>query len=83
VAAAAGRAVAAGRPLAIVGGGLTAIELAAELAEAHPALRLMLITRGALGDGALGPAAVAHARAGPGAAIRRGARRAGCHRDRA
>jgi NADH dehydrogenase len=63
VAAAAGRAVAAGRPLAIVGGGLTAIELAAELAEAHPALRLMLITRGALGDGALGPAAVAHARA--------------------
>lgn len=63
VAAAAGRAAAQGRPLAIVGGGLTAIELATELADAHPTLRLTLITRGALGDGALGAAGLAHARA--------------------
>jgi NADH dehydrogenase len=50
-------------PLAIVGGGLTAIELAAELAAAWPARRLVLVTRGRLGDGALGPAAAAIARA--------------------
>ncbi|MFG3708338.1 NAD(P)/FAD-dependent oxidoreductase [Micromonospora sp. NPDC047670] len=37
--------------LAVVGGGLTGIETAAELAEAHPARRIALVTAGALGEG--------------------------------
>ena len=63
VGAAAAAAVAGDRPLAIVGGGLTALEAATELADAHPGLPLVLLCRGALGEGALGPAAVAHVRA--------------------
>ena len=62
-AAAVARAVATGRPLAILGGGLTALELATELADAHRGLALALYTRGALGGDALGAAAVVHARA--------------------
>lgn len=56
-------AAARGGRLAIVGGGLTAIELAAELAEAWPSLRVSLIARGALGGAALGPRARAHVEA--------------------
>ncbi|MEU0539835.1 FAD-dependent oxidoreductase [Nocardia sp. NPDC005978] len=43
----------------VVGGNLTAIEAAAELAESRPGLRITLATRGELG-GALGPKARAH-----------------------
>ncbi|HEX2620169.1 MAG TPA: FAD-dependent oxidoreductase [Phototrophicaceae bacterium] len=39
------------RRLVIVGGGLTGIEAAAELAEAHPDLQVTLLTRGRLGEG--------------------------------
>jgi NADH dehydrogenase len=39
-----------GRAL-VVGGGLTGIETAAELAERHPGLRVTLATRGRVGDG--------------------------------
>ncbi|MCI2422410.1 FAD-dependent oxidoreductase [Saccharopolyspora sp. K220] len=35
--------------IAVVGGGLTGIEAAAELAEAHPGLKVRFVTRGALG----------------------------------
>ncbi|HEU4326798.1 MAG TPA: FAD-dependent oxidoreductase [Roseiflexaceae bacterium] len=42
-------AAAHGRAL-VVGGGLTGIEAAAELAERHPGLRVTLATRGALGE---------------------------------
>jgi len=63
VGAAARRALEQGATLAVVGGGLTGIELATELAEAHPRLSLALYCRGHLGAGALGPAAVAHVRA--------------------
>ncbi|MEU5153015.1 FAD-dependent oxidoreductase [Glycomyces sp. NPDC021274] len=45
--------------LLVVGGNLTAIEAATELAEAHPTLRVVLATRGELG-GWLGPKARAH-----------------------
>ncbi|WP_333778256.1 NAD(P)/FAD-dependent oxidoreductase [Saccharopolyspora oryzae] len=37
--------------VAVVGGGLTGIEAAAELAETHPALKVRLLTRGELGAG--------------------------------
>lgn len=38
--------VAEGARLAVVGGGLTGVEAATELAEAHPALSVVLVTRG-------------------------------------
>ncbi|MGP2439389.1 NAD(P)/FAD-dependent oxidoreductase [Streptomyces sp. JW3] len=40
----------AGRPVVVVGGGLTGLEAATELAEARPDLAVGLVTRGALGD---------------------------------
>lgn len=63
VAAVAARAAGGPLPLAIVGGGLTAIEAATELADGHPGLRVLMLCRGGLGEGALGPAAIAHVRA--------------------
>ncbi|MEU9889008.1 FAD-dependent oxidoreductase [Sphaerisporangium sp. NPDC051011] len=39
------------RVAAVVGGGLTGIEAAAELAEAHPGVKVRLVTGGALGEG--------------------------------
>ncbi|MFC6082974.1 NAD(P)/FAD-dependent oxidoreductase [Sphaerisporangium aureirubrum] len=42
---------AAGGVLAVVGGGLTGIEAAAELAEAYPALKVRLVTDGEAGEG--------------------------------
>ncbi|WP_199747698.1 NAD(P)/FAD-dependent oxidoreductase [Actinomadura sp. WAC 06369] len=45
--------------VAVVGGGLTGIETAAELAEARPGLRVELVTAGPLGEG-LGPRARRH-----------------------
>lgn len=62
VGAAATAAVGGPHPLAIVGGGLTAIEAATELVDAHPGLRVVLLCRGRLGE-ALGEAAVARVRA--------------------
>ncbi len=55
-----GLAAAGGRVL-VVGGGLTGIEAAAELAERHPGLQVTLATRGALGKG-YAPEAQAHLR---------------------
>lgn len=69
VGAAAAAAVRRGAPIAIVGGGLTAIELATELPDAHRGLAVALYCRGGLGDGALGADAIAHVRA---ALVRRG-----------
>lgn len=43
--------LAAGSTLIVVGGGLTGIETAAELAERYPALRVRLVTAGRLGEG--------------------------------
>ncbi|MFE5944341.1 NAD(P)/FAD-dependent oxidoreductase [Streptomyces sp. NPDC056480] len=40
----------AGRPVVVVGGGLTGLEGATEIAEARPDLDVSLVTRGALGD---------------------------------
>ncbi|MCP9963371.1 FAD-dependent oxidoreductase [Streptomyces somaliensis] len=40
----------AGRPVVVVGGGLTGLEAAAEIAEARPDLAVALVTRGGLGD---------------------------------
>lgn len=40
----------AGRPVAVVGGGLTGLEAAAEIAGARPDLTVALVTRGGLGD---------------------------------
>ncbi|MFJ3923303.1 NAD(P)/FAD-dependent oxidoreductase [Streptomyces sp. NPDC090022] len=40
----------AGRPVVVVGGGLTGLEAATEIAEARPDLDVALATRGALGD---------------------------------
>ncbi|MFD5463654.1 NAD(P)/FAD-dependent oxidoreductase [Kitasatospora sp. NPDC127059] len=53
----------AGRPgtLAVVGGGATGIELAAELAEAHPGWRVRLVSAGQVG-GWLSPRGRAHVR---------------------
>ncbi|MGK3992080.1 FAD-dependent oxidoreductase [Sorangium sp. So ce1024] len=45
------RAARPGAKVAVVGGGLTAIEAAAEIAEAFPALRVALATRGRVGEG--------------------------------
>lgn len=42
---------ASGGHLAVVGGGLSGIEAAAELAESHPKLRVTLLTGGAIGEG--------------------------------
>jgi NADH dehydrogenase FAD-containing subunit len=53
----------AGGNVLVVGGGLTAIESAAELAEQLPGLRVTLAMGGALGAG-FSPAAVQHLRAG-------------------
>ncbi len=63
LAAAARAAAARAQPLVIVGGGLTALEAATELADAIPGLRVTLVCRGGLGDGALGARAVAHVHA--------------------
>ncbi len=49
----------AGGTVAVVGGGLTGIEAATELAEAHRGRRVRLLTGGAIGDG-LAPAGRAH-----------------------
>lgn len=43
--------------LAVVGGGLTGVEVATEFAESHPDLRVELITRGRVGAGAVTEAA--------------------------
>ncbi|MFI6413348.1 NAD(P)/FAD-dependent oxidoreductase [Streptomyces sp. NPDC050585] len=43
-------ALAAGRPVVVVGGGLTGLEAATEIAEARPDLDVALVARGALGD---------------------------------
>ncbi|MFF4957829.1 NAD(P)/FAD-dependent oxidoreductase [Streptomyces sp. NPDC001222] len=40
----------AGQPVVVVGGGLTGLEAAAEIAEARPDLDIALVARGALGD---------------------------------
>ncbi|MCT9092159.1 FAD-dependent oxidoreductase [Streptomyces sp. ASQP_92] len=40
----------AGRPVVVVGGGLTGLEAATEIAEARPDLRVALAARGGLGD---------------------------------
>ncbi|MEV0270535.1 FAD-dependent oxidoreductase [Hamadaea sp. NPDC050747] len=40
----------AGQPVAVVGGGLTSVEAATEIAEARPDLDVSLVVRGALGD---------------------------------
>ncbi|WP_437950235.1 FAD-dependent oxidoreductase [Sorangium sp. So ce296] len=45
------RAAPPGGRVVVVGGGLTAIETAAEIAEAFPALRVALATRGRVGEG--------------------------------
>ncbi|WP_437955118.1 FAD-dependent oxidoreductase [Sorangium sp. So ce119] len=45
------RAARPGGSVVVVGGGLTAIEAAAEIAEAFPALRVALATRGRVGEG--------------------------------
>lgn len=44
-------AVSRGGRLVVVGGGLTAIEGASEIAEAFPSLRVTLLSRGAIGEG--------------------------------
>ncbi|HKO01028.1 MAG TPA: FAD-dependent oxidoreductase [Thermoanaerobaculia bacterium] len=51
-----------GASLAIVGGGLTGIESAAEIADAYPSLRVTLIDAGEIGD-SLSPRGKAHLRA--------------------
>lgn len=48
--------------LVVVGGGLTGVETAAEIAEAHPAWRVRLVTRGEIGPG-LSARGRAHVRA--------------------
>lgn len=59
------RELAAANPVLVVGGGLTGIETAAELAEAHPRLRVTLVTRGEVG-GWLSARARGHLSAGLG-----------------
>ena len=51
----------AGRPVAVVGGGLTGLEAVAEIAEARPDLDVALVARGGLGDW-LSPKGRAHVR---------------------
>ncbi|MEU1310921.1 FAD-dependent oxidoreductase [Streptomyces cinnamoneus] len=51
--------LAPGSTVAVVGGGLTGLETASELAEAHPALRMTLFTASGIGDG-LSPRAHRH-----------------------
>ncbi|NXY96635.1 FAD-dependent oxidoreductase [Streptomyces sp. BR123] len=51
--------LAAGRQVVVVGGGLTGLEAATEIAEARPDLDVALAVRGALGDG-LSPKGRAH-----------------------
>lgn len=53
---------AAGGRLLVCGGGLTGIELASELAERHPGLRVTLVSRAPLGEGLLSPGARRHLR---------------------
>lgn len=60
---AAARCAASGRPLVVVGGGLTAIEVATELADGFAELRVVLVCAGSLGEGVLGESAIAHVRA--------------------
>ncbi|MER6693725.1 NAD(P)/FAD-dependent oxidoreductase, partial [Streptomyces minutiscleroticus] len=43
--------LAAGQPVVVVGGGLTGLEAATEIAEARPDLAVALVARSALGDG--------------------------------
>jgi NADH dehydrogenase FAD-containing subunit len=45
----------------VIGGGLTSIEAATEIAESHPQLHVELVTRGAFGE-AMSPAGAAHLR---------------------
>ncbi|GAA1080122.1 NAD(P)/FAD-dependent oxidoreductase [Nocardiopsis metallicus] len=47
------------RSVAVVGGGLTGLEVATEVAESHPGLRVELLTRGRVADG-LSPRGRAH-----------------------
>jgi NADH:ubiquinone reductase (H+-translocating) len=51
----------AGRPVVVVGGGLTGLEAVTEIAEARPDLDVALVARGALGDW-LSPKGRAHVR---------------------
>ncbi|MDG4771814.1 FAD-dependent oxidoreductase [Solwaraspora sp. WMMD792] len=53
--------LAAGRPVVVVGGGLTGLEAATEIAEARPDLDVALAVRGGLGD-TLSPKGRAHLR---------------------
>ncbi|MGW3245538.1 NAD(P)/FAD-dependent oxidoreductase [Streptomyces sp. NPDC001070] len=53
--------LAAGQPVVVVGGGLTGLEAASEIAEARPDLAVALAARGGLGDW-LSPKAVRHLR---------------------
>ncbi|XXX73239.1 FAD-dependent oxidoreductase [Sorangium sp. So ce134] len=70
------RAAPPGGSVVVVGGGLTAIETAAEIAESFPALRVALATRGRAGEGLSdgGRAYVGRALRELGVAIREGAR---------
>ncbi|MFE2290583.1 NAD(P)/FAD-dependent oxidoreductase [Streptomyces sp. NPDC059452] len=54
-------ALGAGQPVVVVGGGLTGLEAATEIAEARPDLKVTLAARGALGDW-LSPKGVRHLR---------------------
>jgi NADH dehydrogenase FAD-containing subunit len=56
------RAAATGGRVLVIGGGLTGMEAATEVAESFPSLRVALATRGALGDD-LSPAGAAYVRA--------------------
>lgn len=51
----------AGRPVVVVGGGLTGLEAATEIAEARPDLEVALVTAGGFGEG-LSPKGVRHLR---------------------
>ncbi|XXY52143.1 FAD-dependent oxidoreductase [Sorangium sp. So ce269] len=72
------RAARPGSGVVVVGGGLTAIEAATEIAEAFPALRVALATRGRVGEGLSerGRAYVGQALRELGVAIREGVRAA-------
>lgn len=69
-------AAARGGRVVVVGGGLTGLETATELAEAHPTLRVLLATAGEVGE-RMSPGARVHVRAACarlGVALREGAR---------